>query len=55
VTALYIAMSGLGYFYCAKRWTLSAAFVGKLFDADRLGTYEEMLGEMVVAYPREPR
>ena len=55
VTALYIAMSGLGYFYCANRWTLSAAFVGKLFDADRLGTYEEMLGEMVVAYPRKPR
>ena len=29
--------------------------MGKLFDADRLGTYEEMLGEMVVAYPRKPR
>jgi TetR/AcrR family transcriptional regulator len=55
VTALYIAMSGLGYFYCANRWTLSAAFAGNLFDADRLGTYEEMLGEMVVAYLRKPR
>jgi TetR/AcrR family transcriptional regulator len=55
VTALYIAMSGLGYFYCANRWTLSAAFAGNLFDADRLDTYEEMLGKMVVAYLRKPR
>jgi len=54
VTALYVAMSGLGYFYCANRWTLSAAFAGDLFRADRVSAYEEMLGEMVVAYLRAP-
>lgn len=54
VTALYVAMSGLGYFYCANRWTLSAAFAGDLFRADRVGIYEDMLGEMVVAYLRTP-
>lgn len=52
VTALYVAMSGLGYFYCANRWTLSAAFAGDLFRPARIGIYEEMLGEMVVAYLR---
>jgi AcrR family transcriptional regulator len=52
VTALYVAMSGLGYFYCANRWTLSAAFAGDLFQPQRIATYEEMLGEMVVAYLR---
>jgi TetR/AcrR family transcriptional regulator len=53
-TALYIALSGLGYFYCANRWTLSAAFAGDLFAPDRLARYEAMLGEMVVAYLRHP-
>lgn len=50
VPALYIALSGLGYFYCANRWTLSAAFAGDLFRRDRLRVYEAMVGEMVVAY-----
>jgi len=54
VTALYVAMSGLGYFYCANRWTLSAAFAGDLFRPERIATYEDMLGEMVVAYLRKP-
>ena len=54
VTALYVAMSGLSYFYCANRWTLSAAFAGDLFRADRIAVYEHMLGEMVVAYLLEP-
>jgi TetR/AcrR family transcriptional regulator len=49
-TALYVALSGLGYFYCANRWTLSAAFAGDLFAADRVASYETMLGEMVLAY-----
>lgn len=53
-TALYVALSGLGYFYCANRWTLSAAFAGDLFAPERLASYEEMLGEMVVAYLRHP-
>lgn len=50
VTALYVALSGLGYFYCANRWTLSAAFAGDLFQPDRLAAYEAMIGDMVVAY-----
>jgi TetR/AcrR family transcriptional regulator len=50
VTALYVALSGLGYFYCSNRWTLSAAFAGDLFRPDRIGAYEEMIGDMVVAY-----
>jgi hypothetical protein len=47
-------MSGLGYFYCANRWMLSAAFAGDLFRPERIATYEDMLGEMVVAYLRKP-
>jgi AcrR family transcriptional regulator len=50
VLALYIALSGLGYFYCANRWTLSAAFAGDLFHPERIAAYETMLGDMVVAY-----
>ena len=50
VTALYVALSGLGYFYCANRWTLSAAFAGDLFEPKRVATYEAMLGDMVLAY-----
>jgi TetR/AcrR family transcriptional regulator len=49
-TALYIALSGLGYFYCSNRWTLSAAFAGDLFQEERLAAYEAMIGDMVVAY-----
>ena len=53
-TALYVALSGLGYFYCANRWTLSAAFAGDLFAPERVDHYETMVGEMVVAYLRRP-
>lgn len=50
VTLLYVALSGLGYFYCANRWTLSAAFAGDLFRPERIAGYEQLIGEMVVAY-----
>lgn len=50
VTALYIALSGLGYFYCANRWTLSSVFAGDMFRADRIATYETLIADMVVAY-----
>ena len=53
-TALYVALSGLGYFYCANRWTLSTAFAGDLFAPERLARYEAMLGEMVIAYLLHP-
>lgn len=49
---LYVALSGLGYFYCANRWTLSAAFAGDLFEDSRTGDYETMIGDMVIAYLR---
>jgi TetR/AcrR family transcriptional regulator len=48
--ALYVALSGLGYFYCANRWTLGAAFAGDLFQPTRIAGYEAMIGDMVVAY-----
>jgi TetR/AcrR family transcriptional regulator len=50
VRALYVALSGLGYFPCANRWTLSAAFAGDLFEPARLAAYEALAGEMVVAF-----
>jgi TetR/AcrR family transcriptional regulator len=53
VTALYVALSGLGYFYCANRWTLSSAFAGDLFTPDRIARYEAMIADMIVAYLRE--
>jgi TetR/AcrR family transcriptional regulator len=48
--ALYVALSGLGYFYCSNRWTLSAAFAGDLFEPERISSYEDLIGDMVVAY-----
>jgi TetR/AcrR family transcriptional regulator len=54
VTALYVALSALGYFYCANRWTLAAAFAGDLFEKRRIAAYETMIGEMVVAYLLAP-
>lgn len=54
VTALYVALSGLGYFYCANRWTLSAAFAGDLFAPGRVAAYEAMISDMVVAYLLRP-
>lgn len=50
VTLLYVALSGLGYFYCANRWTLSAAFAGDLFQPQRIADYERLISEMVVAH-----
>jgi len=50
VTALYVALSALGYFYCANRWTLSAAFAGDLFNEDRIARYEVMIADMILAY-----
>ncbi|MEO3475309.1 TetR/AcrR family transcriptional regulator [Roseomonas sp. CAU 1739] len=50
VTLLYVALSGLGYFYCANRWTLSAAFAGDLFRPERIADYERLISEMVVAH-----
>jgi len=52
VTALYVALSGLGYFYCANRWTLSAAFAGDLFRPERIAAYETLIADMVLAYLR---
>ncbi len=48
--ALYVALSGLGYFYCANRWTLSAAFAGDLFTPERIARYEAMIGDMVAGF-----
>lgn len=50
VTALYVALSGLGYFYCANRWTLSSAFAGDLFRPARIAVYETMIADMIIAY-----
>jgi len=53
-TALYIALAGLGYFYCANRWTLSSAFAGDMLAPRRVAAYEALIGDMVVAYLRPP-
>lgn len=53
-TALYIALAGLGYFYCSNRWTLSSAFAGDMFAPRRVAAYEALVGEMVVAYLAAP-
>jgi TetR/AcrR family transcriptional regulator len=52
VTLLYVALSGLGYFYCSNRWTLSAAFAGDLLQPERIAGYEAMIADMVIAYLR---
>lgn len=51
---LYVALSGLGYFYCSNRWTLSAAFADDLFRAASIVAYDTLIGEMVIAYLRSP-
>jgi TetR/AcrR family transcriptional regulator len=51
---LYIALSGLSYFYCANRWTLEAAFAGPLFTPERLQRYETLIADMVIAYLQCP-
>jgi hypothetical protein len=54
VTALYVALSGLGHFYGANRWTLSSAFAGDLFAPERIARFEAMIADMIVAYLRAP-
>ena len=54
IRALYNALAGLGYFYCANRWTLSSAFAGDMFAPRRVAAYEALVGDMVVAYLRAP-
>ncbi len=50
VTPFYVALSGLGYFYCSNRWTLSAAFAGDLFHPAAIAEYEALIANMIVAY-----
>ncbi len=54
IAALYVALSGLGYFYCSNRWTRSTAFAGDLFAPARMARYEAMIADMVVAYLETP-
>ncbi|MGE0701353.1 MAG: TetR/AcrR family transcriptional regulator [Hyphomicrobiaceae bacterium] len=48
--ALYIALSGLGYFYCSNRHTLGAVFQVELFEPARIERYEAMIADMIIAY-----
>ena len=48
--AFYIALSGLGYFYCSNRYTLGTVFQGNLFADDRIAFYETQIADMAVAY-----
>jgi TetR/AcrR family transcriptional regulator len=48
--ALYIALSGLGYFYCSNRHTLGAVFQVDLFEPENIEGYETMIADMVIAY-----
>ncbi len=50
VKTLYVALSGLSYFYCSNRWTLSAAFADDLFRPASIAAYEALVGDMIVAY-----
>lgn len=54
VKTLYVALSGLGYFYCSNRWTLSAAFADDLFRPASIAAYETLIGDMIVAYLSDP-
>ncbi len=48
--AFYIALSGLGYFYMANRHTLGTVLQADLTAPERIDAYEEMIGDMVLAY-----
>lgn len=48
--AFYIALSGLGYFYCSNRYTLGAVFQADLFESERIAIYEAQIADMTVAY-----
>lgn len=54
VKTLYVALSGLGYFYCSNRWTLSAAFADDMFRPGSIEAYETLIGDMVIAYLGNP-
>jgi len=48
--AFYIALSGLGYFYCSNRYTLGTVFRCDLFEPGRVAVYETQIADMAVAY-----
>ncbi len=50
VIAFYIALSGLGYFYCSNRYTLGIVFQGNLFSDNGIALYETQIADMAVAY-----
>jgi TetR/AcrR family transcriptional regulator len=50
--ALYIALSGVGYFYFANRFTLGTVFQINLLAPERVAAYENLIVEMVLAYLR---
>jgi TetR/AcrR family transcriptional regulator len=50
--AFYIAISGLGYFYCSNRHTLGTVFKVNLFDRNRIAAYKELIADMAVSYLR---
>ena len=54
VKTLYVALSGLGYFYCSNRWTLSAAFADDMSRPGSIAAYEKLIGDMVIAYLVNP-
>lgn len=50
--AFYIALSGLGYFYCSNRHTLGTVFQLDLFDRHRIEEYKTLIADMAVSYLR---
>jgi TetR/AcrR family transcriptional regulator len=48
--SFYIAVSGMGYFYCSNRHTLGAIFQADLFEPERIALYETQMADMVLAY-----
>lgn len=53
--AFYIALSGLGYFYCSNRHTLGVVFGADLFEHRRIEIYEALIADMAVAYLQPDR
>lgn len=50
--AFYIALSGLGYFYCSNRYTLGTVFQADLFDQRRIAAYKKLVSDMAVGFLR---
>ena len=48
--AFYIALSGLSYFYMSNRYTLGTVLQVDLNEPGRIDAYEQMIGDMVLAY-----